>query len=88
MVGWKRERRALQSVLVQILYQFAVLNRALLKTMSDSDDDEPPMLVELNEPNGTESKEAEPSKSAPVPTSTEEAKPCPVTILSGFLGGS
>mmetsp|Transcript_5082 Transcript_5082/g.12124 ORF Transcript_5082/g.12124 Transcript_5082/m.12124 type:complete len:499 (-) Transcript_5082:1033-2529(-) len=51
--------------------------------MDDSDDDEPPMLVDLNPPPTPE------LDSPPDEASEDELPillPCPVTILSGFLG--
>lgn len=52
--------------------------------MDDSDDDEPPMLVDLNPPQTPELDDApdEPPEDEQPPI----LPPCPVTILSGFLG--
>ena len=51
--------------------------------MDESDDDEPPLLVDLNPPPTPELDDA-------IDESPEEIQPalppCPVTILSGFLG--
>ena len=66
--------------------------------MEDSDDDEPPMLVTLvdgNDPSTITAadgdKKAEPSVQQDQLVPNEKAQdlpPCPVTILSGFLGTS
>lgn len=58
--------------------------------MSDSDDDEAPLLVDLS----TQEKEAVAASSEPAPKDQQppatsdlpDLPPCPVTILSGFLG--
>ena len=61
--------------------------------MSDSDDDEAPLLVDL----GTQDNEEVAVSSEPAPRVQQqppescdltELPPCPVTILSGFLGKS
>lgn len=53
--------------------------------MSDSDDDEPPLLVNLESADTATATKPVASTSHPE-TTAETLPPCPVTILSGFLG--